>query len=276
MSERKRGDWLEIADGVLVRRYRFFDQGIGLVLGDGAALVIDTRTTPSHARELQADIRAVTSAPVEAVVNTHAHSDHCFGNSLFDPVAIWGQRGAVRWLERTGEQQRTGLADQIPDLAEDLAGVVLRPPDRLVDERAVLQVGGRRVELSFHGPAHTDHDLVVAVPDADVVFAGDIVEEGNAPWFGDGDPEAWPATLDAFLAARPEAIVVPGHGSVADRAFVAAQREAIGRLAAGIGRVAAGDLEVDALVAADIFPEPTVREAFARALAIRAGTTGSS
>lgn len=269
------GEWLEIADGVLVRRYRFFDQGIGLVLGDGAALVIDTRTTPSHARELQADIRAVTSAPVEVVVNTHAHSDHCFGNSLFDPVTIWGQRGAVRWLERTGERQRAGLAGQIPDLAEDLAGVVFRPPDRLVDERATLEIGGRRVELSFHGPAHTDHDLVVAVPDAGVVFAGDIVEEGNAPWFGDGDPEAWPVTLGAFLAARPEAIVVPGHGAVVDRAFVAAQRQAIGRLAAGIGRVAAGEQDADALVAEMIFPEPTVREALARGLAIRAEGSGA-
>lgn len=275
MSEQTSGDWLEIADGVLVRRYRFFDQGIGLVLGDGAALVIDTRTTPSHARELQADIRAVTSSPVEVVVNTHAHSDHCFGNSCFDPVTIWGQRGAVRWLERTGERQRAGLAEQIPGLAEDLADVVLRPPDRLVDERATLEVGGRLVELSFHGPAHTDHDLVVAVPDAGVVFAGDIVEEGNAPWFGDGDPEAWPATLDAFLAARPEAIVVPGHGAVVDRAFVAGQRAAIGRLADGIGRVVAGQADADALVAEAIFPEPTVREALARALAIRAEAPGT-
>ena len=93
-------------------------------------------------------------------------------------------------------------------LAADLAEVVLRPPDVLVDDRARLEVGGRHVELSLHGRAHTDHDLVVTVPDAGVAFAGDTIEEGNAPHFGDGFPVAWPETLGAFLAGRQERVVV--------------------------------------------------------------------
>lgn len=258
--------WQEIGDRVFVRRYRFFDQGIGLVLGDGAALVIDTRTTPSHARELQDDIRSVTHLPIEAVVNTHAHSDHCFGNATFDPVRIWGQRGAVRWLSETGERQRSGLAASIPDLAAELAEVVLRPPDSLVDDRGSLAVGGRPVELAFHGPAHTDHDLVVAVPDVGVVFAGDIIEQGNPPYFGDGFPVAWPATLDAFLRAHPGTIVVPGHGAVVDRAFVEQQRQDIETLATACLQVVAGDRTPDELVASVPFPEPTAREALGRAL----------
>ena len=134
-------------------------------------------------------------------------------------------------------------------------------------------VGGRTVELAYHGRAHTDHDLTVAVPDAGVLFAGDVIEEGNAPWFGDGYPEAWPATLDALLTDRPESMIVPGHGAVVDRAFVTAQRAVIGSLAAGIGRVAAGELDEAALVALVDLPAPTVREALARALT-RAGGGG--
>lgn len=255
--------WTELADGVFVRRYAFFDQGVGLVLGDGAALVIDTRTTPAHARELLAEIRALTALPIEAVVDTHAHSDHCFGNATFDPVTIWGQRGAVRFLEETGERQRAGLAEAIPDIAADLADVVIRPPDRLVDAHATIEVGGRRVELAHLGRAHTDHDLVVAVPDANVVFAGDIIEEGAPPSFGDGYPIAWPGTLDAFLAARPEAIVVPGHGAVADRAFVATQRDAIAAMADLARRIVAGELAETALGQAP-FSEPVARQALER------------
>lgn len=268
-------DWLELGDRVYVRRYRFFDQGVGLVLGDGAALVIDTRTTPGHATELRTAIGRLTHLPVAAVVNTHAHSDHCFGNATFDPVTVWGQRGAVRFLETTWERQRDGLAQMIPDLADDLRGVLPRPPDHLVDDRATITVGGRTVELAYHGRAHTDHDLTVAVPDVGVLFAGDVIEEGNAPWFGDGYPEAWPVTLDALLTSRSETIIVPGHGAVVDRAFVAAQRAAIAGLADGIGRLVAGELDEEALVARVDLPAPTVREALARALAVRAAEQGT-
>jgi len=266
MAEPSTAPWQDVADRVYVRRYRFFDQGIGLILGDGAALIIDTRTTPAHARELRGEIRALTDLPVDAVVNTHAHSDHCFGNATFDPLRIWGQRGAVRWLADTGERQRAGLMASIPDLAEELAQVVLRPPDTLVDERATVLVGGRPVELAFHGRAHTDHDLIVAVPDAGVVFAGDIIDEGNAPYFGDGFPIAWPDTLGAFLAGHPEPIVVPGHGAVVDRAFVERQRGQILALAAACRQVAAGAITADDLAACAPFPEPTVRAALERAL----------
>jgi glyoxylase-like metal-dependent hydrolase (beta-lactamase superfamily II) len=101
------------------------------------------------------------------------------------------------------------------------------PPDALVDDVAVLDVGGREVVLRLLGRGHTDHDLVVEVEtsgDATVVFAGDLVEEGAPPAFEDAWPAEWPATLGR-LHALARGPVVPGHGAVVDAAFVGAQRE---------------------------------------------------
>ena len=85
--------WTEIGDRVFVRRYAFYDQNIGVVLGGGAALVIDTRSTHVQGREILADLRELTADPVTVVVNTHGHFDHAFGNRVFRPATIWGHVG---------------------------------------------------------------------------------------------------------------------------------------------------------------------------------------
>jgi glyoxylase-like metal-dependent hydrolase (beta-lactamase superfamily II) len=114
------------------------------------------------------------------------------------------------------------------------------------------RLGGRRVDLLDLGPGHTDHDLVVGVPDAGAVFAGDLVEQGAPPSFGpDSVAPAWPRTLDALLGLRP-ATVVPGHGDPVEAAFVAAQRDLLGRVAALWGSVARG--EIDAAYAERVAP----------------------
>jgi glyoxylase-like metal-dependent hydrolase (beta-lactamase superfamily II) len=83
--------WVEIGDRVFVRRYTFFDQNIGVVLGgaDGV-MVIDTRSTHVQAREILTDLRELTAAPVSVVVDTHGHFDHAYGNHVFRPAPIWG------------------------------------------------------------------------------------------------------------------------------------------------------------------------------------------
>src|SRR3712207_8052590 len=109
------------------------------------------------------------------------------------------------------------------EAAEQVWRAPLDPPDALVDEVAVLDVGGREVVLRHLGRGHTGHDLVVEVEDG-VVFAGDLVEEGGPPAFEDAFPAEWPATLGR-LHALARGPVVPGHGAVVDAAFVGAQRE---------------------------------------------------
>jgi glyoxylase-like metal-dependent hydrolase (beta-lactamase superfamily II) len=223
------GRWQEVGDGILVRRHAELDLNCGLVLGDGACLVVDTRSHLGEAAELIAAVRTVTPHPW-TVVNTHAHYDHCFGNAAFRPAAIWGSRGCAAVLTATGHQQRAAVVRELEAVGQDAALVAaapIDPPDYLVEDVATLDVGGREVVLRFLGRGHTDHDLVVEVEaegDATVVFAGDLVEEGAPPAFEDAWPAEWPGTLGR-LHALARGPVVPGHGAVVDAAFVGAQRE---------------------------------------------------
>ena len=186
---------------MFVRRYEFFNQNIGAVLGDGAALVIDTRSTHAQGREILADLRQLTSDPVTVVVDTHGHYDHAFGNRVFRPAAIWGHAGCPAFMTRTGERaaldhdRRVSAARRRPGRGRDRparAGLLGSGHDR-----------GRRTagRAAFLGRGHTDHDIVVSVPGADVVFAGDLVEGGAVPYFGDGYPLDWPATVEALAGS---------------------------------------------------------------------------
>ncbi len=133
-------------------------------------------------------------------------------------------------MARTAESRRTRIAAENPEIAADLAEVVVDPPDRTFAETAYVDVGGRRVELRFLGRGHTDHDIVVVVPDAAVLFAGDLLEGGAVPFFGDAYPLDWPET--AFrLAELPFGVVVPGHGDHAGRRFADDQAVAIAAIA---------------------------------------------
>lgn len=221
--------WVEVGDGVLVRRHQALDLNCGLVLGEDACLVIDTRSHLVDAADLIAAVRAVTPHPW-TVVNTHAHYDHCFGNAAFRPAPVWGSRGCAADLRATGELKRAGVVAGLraagrSEEADLVQAVPIDPPDHLVDDVAVLDVGGREVVLRFLGRGHTDHDLVVEVEDGDgtVVFAGDLVEEGAPPAFEDAYPAEWPGTLGR-LHALARGPVVPGHGAVVDAAYVGAQR----------------------------------------------------
>jgi glyoxylase-like metal-dependent hydrolase (beta-lactamase superfamily II) len=236
----------EIADGVFVRRHASLDLNCGLVVGDGACLVVDTRSDLGEAADLAAAVRRVTPAPW-TVVNTHAHYDHCFGNAAFRPAPVWGSRGCAADLLATGEAQRAArvaelLAAGDAAAAERVRAAPLDPPDALVDDAAHLDVGGREVVLRFLGRGHTGHDLVVEVDDGrdgNTVFAGDLVEEGAPPAFDDAFPAEWPATLGR-LHALARGPVVPGHGAVVDAAFVGAQRQ---ELLAVLAAVRAGRLD---------------------------------
>ncbi len=261
-------DWTEVGDRVFVKRYAFYDQNIGVILGETGALVIDTRTSHRQAAETIADIRAITPLPVRHVVNTHGHYDHCFGNHAFRPAAIWGHDGCVRMILSTGEQQRTYAATALPDLAPELAEVILDPPERTFVESASVEIdpGGRSVELRYLGRGHTDNDIVVLVPDADVLFAGDLLENDATPFFGDGFPIDWPGTSER-LADLATGAVVPGHGSIGDHAFAVRQMTEFRAVAELARLVHRGVIGIDAAVLRTPYPADTALEPLTRALA---------
>jgi glyoxylase-like metal-dependent hydrolase (beta-lactamase superfamily II) len=260
--------WLEIGDRVLVRRYPFYDQGIVAVLGGDAALIVDTRTTPGQAREILDDLRDLGSPRVGIVVNTHGHYDHVFGNAVFRPAVIWGHERCRTMIALTGESQRQRVSSELPALAGELAGVVLDPPDRVFADAATLDLGGREIRLAYLGRGHTDNDIVVSIPDADVLCAGDLLENGAPPWFGDGFPMDWPATAERILAMTGDRTVVsPGHGDHAGRAFVELSLDQFRSIAALASRVHAGDQDLEAAMAAAPFSAEAAREPIERALA---------
>jgi glyoxylase-like metal-dependent hydrolase (beta-lactamase superfamily II) len=261
------GPWVEIADRIFTKRYAFYDQEIGVVLGGSDVLVIDTRLTAGQGRETLEDLRELTRDPVTLVVDTHWHTDHAFGNAVFRPATIWGH-------ERTAEVLRSPkypaitkpmLTERHPELAEDIAATVIDPPDRTFSETARIEVGGRRVDLAFLGRGHTDADIVIEVPDAGVLFAGDLLEEGATPYFGDGYPLDWPETVSR-LTERIVGAVVPGHGAVRDRAFAEEQTAAILENARLAREVHAARLSLDDAIAASPFSDSTAREPLERAL----------
>jgi glyoxylase-like metal-dependent hydrolase (beta-lactamase superfamily II) len=260
--------WTEIGDRVFVRRYRFFDQNIVAVLDRGEALLVDTRTTHRQAREIVDDLAELGSPRVPVVVNTHGHYDHCFGNSVFRPAVVWGHERCVAMLERRGERMRASAAEEVPPVAADLAEVIIDPPDRTFADRATVEIGGRLVELAYLGRGHTDNDIVVRMPDADVLCAGDLLENGATPYFGDGFPMDWPATAEALLGLMAErTIVVPGHGGHAGRAFAAGSLAAFRTVAELAGRVHAGEVTLEEAIGAAPYPAAAAREPLERALA---------
>src|SRR4051794_13395629 len=174
----------EIARDVHVLRYPVLDVNVTLVVGDGGALLVDTLSTDAQAGELRAAVQRVTTAPL-TVVNTHHHFDHCFGNGVVvgPDRPIWAHEEAARLLrEHAVRLQREWYAEWSPtplELAEALVAVTVRPPDHTVKTEATLDIGGRTVVLRHLGRGHSEGDLVVHVPDADVLVAGDLVEEGG-------------------------------------------------------------------------------------------------
>jgi glyoxylase-like metal-dependent hydrolase (beta-lactamase superfamily II) len=260
--------WTEVGDRVFVRRYPFFDQNIVAVVSGGQALLVDTRSTHAQAREILTDLAAIGAPRVAVVVDTHGHYDHAFGNRLFRPAPIWGHERCVTMLERFGEEMRASAAREVPPIAAELTEVVIDPPDRTFADRARVELDGRAVELAYLGRGHTDNDVVVTVSDADVIVAGDLVENGAAPFFGDGYPLEWPATAEALLGMVGErTVVVPGHGAHAGRGFVAESLDAFRAIAALGRRIHAGELDLEAALEAAPYPAAAAREPLERTLA---------
>ena len=231
------GTWVEIADRVHVLRHPVLDVNTTLVIGDDAALIVDTLSTPAQARQLAAEARRFTAAPW-ILVNTHWHFDHAYGNATLadgQPTCdIWAHPETTAELAAQTPARIRALHDEWlsaePELAAGLLEVSVLTPNRAVTDAADLDLGGRTVALRHFGRGHTAGDVVAHVPDAGVVVAGDLVEQGAPPSFEDAYPLEWPHTV-AELLHLVNGPVVPGHGAVVDQEFVRAQHDELNALA---------------------------------------------
>lgn len=218
------GPWREVAPGVHLTLAQPASVNLGLIVGSERVLLVDTGSSPAQGAALRASINTVTALPLAAVVVTHWHFDHAYGLAAFPDVPTIGHesvRGRLTSPEAAAQAERLGFA------AADLAA-----PSREIVVAASFDLGGRRVEIAHLGEGHTEGDLIVVVPDADLVFAGDLIESAGPPSFGpDSVPGAWAGTLDGLIGLMTGAsTLVPGHGDPVDREFVFEQR---GRIAAG-------------------------------------------
>ncbi len=256
--------WIEVAPGVLVRRYAELDLSVGLVIGEDAALVVDTRSDPDQGAELRAAVGEITHLP-HSVVLTHAHFDHCLGTAAFLPAPVWAHPRCRDDLAGGGAAQHAEALAWAREHDPAREPVLVRPavPDHTVRGRTEIDLGGRRVLLTHPGPGHTDHDMVVFSPDTGVLFAGDLVEQGADPDFTDAYPMDWPAALNTLLRLGPR-IVVPGHGDPVDATFVTEQRDDLAALAAVCRAVLTGELDPDGAVAASPLRPSTTLTALRR------------
>ncbi|MBR7837215.1 MBL fold metallo-hydrolase [Actinospica durhamensis] len=255
--------WQEAAERVYRARFDPCDVTVTAVVGADGVAVVDTRCSPAEGRELKESLRTLTGAPIRWVVNTHAHFDHVWGNVEFvaprltPPARIWGHASvpagsefdlAAPVTKALLEQLRAEAAEDPGWAAARLDELEVAAPTELVEERAVIDLGDRALELLHLGRGHTAGDLWLRVDDADVLLAGDLVEQSGPPAYGpDSFPLEWAATLERALALMgPGTVVVPGHGEPVDADFVRRQRAAIDAVAREITRLHIAGVAVEA------------------------------
>jgi cyclase len=244
----------ELGDGCFAYLQRSGGWGwsnAGLVVGDGASLLVDTLFDLHLTADMLAALAPHTdAAPIGTVVNTHANGDHCYGNQLVGDAQIVASSATAEEMQGVPPAMLAALNAAPGEMGElfrsffgefDFDGIELRLPDRTFDGRLDLDVGGRLVELVEVGPAHTAGDTIAYVPDAGVVFTGDILFVGGTPIVWAGPLSNWIAACDLMLGLDVDT-VVPGHGPVTDKSGVLEVRdylsfvdvEATARFAAGV------------------------------------------
>jgi glyoxylase-like metal-dependent hydrolase (beta-lactamase superfamily II) len=227
----------------------------GLVVGDGQSLLVDTLFDLNLTRAmLDAMASHTAAAPVASLVNTHANGDHCYGNSevraRWSDVAIVASAACSKEMLHTPPSMLHALNQapgEVGDLFRsffgdfDFDGIELELPTTTFNSRHTLDVGGRCVDLIEVGPAHTEGDVLVYVPDAKTIYTGDILFIGGTPIVWAGPLNKWIDACDLMLEMDVDT-VVPGHGPLTDKSGVREVRdylefvntEAAGRQAAGI------------------------------------------
>ena len=206
----------------------------GLIVGDGASLLVDTLFDLKITQKmLDTMAHATEKAPISTVVNTHATGDHCYGNQLLSGKEIIASAATAHEMSEVPPAMLAALNSAPGDVGDlfrhffgefDFEGIEPTLPTKTFTGKHSVTVGGRVVELVEVGPAHTAGDTLVFVPDARTVYTGDILFIGGTPIVWAGPLDNWIAACDLICSSDVEHIV-PGHGPLTDKAGVTAIRD---------------------------------------------------
>ena len=188
------------------------DPNSGIIVGDDSVMVIDAQATPTLARQVIQKVRSVTDKPISHLVLSHYHAVRVLGAAEYKASNIIMSSKARSMVVERGQEDWDSEFDRFPRLFkghEEIPGLTW--PTTTFDKKMSLFLGKRRVDLYFLGRAHTAGDIVIHVPDSNVLFTGDIVEYKSACYCGDAHLQDWPKTLGKI--AKFQAVsLVPGRG----------------------------------------------------------------
>ena len=222
----------ELADGVWVlpdRDRTPHVPNVGIVVGSRRALVIESGIGIANGERVLAIARELAGKRPLFVTATHFHPEHGYGVQAFEGAATIlyneAQRDELREKQDFYVRKFSALS---PRLELALRGVRYVAPDVVYSQRAELDLGGVTVRLEHAGPAHTRGDQTVFLPQARILWTGDLVEERFFAIMPDGDTDAprWISVLERLERLRPAA-VVPGHGAIGDGALIGAVKESL-------------------------------------------------
>ncbi|MDG1352322.1 MAG: MBL fold metallo-hydrolase [Sulfitobacter sp.] len=188
------------------------DPNSGVIIGDESVMIVEAQATPRLANKVIEQVRKVTDKPISHVVLTHYHAVRVLGASGYGADQIIMGEAARGMVMERGQEDWDSEFQRFPRLFEGYESIPgLTFPTTTFNDRMTVHLGKRRVDLMHLGRAHTAGDIVIHVPDENVMFTGDIVEDHSACYCGDGHFADWGNTLDAIKAYDVNSIA-PGRG----------------------------------------------------------------
>jgi len=193
---------------------RGWNSNSAFVVTKAGVLLFDTGSSTAIGESIKKLIAGVTNQPVRWIINSHAHGDHWLGNAVFkDTVeAIYASEQVTKNIANEGQT----WVDSFMRMTRGATGQsVIVVPDSLVKERTEIVLGGKRVLLFPSGSSHSPGDILMWLPEENVLVAGDVVYSDRMPSTFDSNLSQWINLLDEIKTMQPKA-VIPGHGDVTD------------------------------------------------------------
>jgi len=204
----------EIFPGVFVVVNEKGGANLGFIIGKNGVVVIDTSLFMRKAEELKEYITSITKKPIVAVVNTHYHPDHSFGNAAFT-CSIIAHEITREIMENMDKEYIKNIVDKLPEVAKDFQDFSIRLPTITFKKSKKIDLGDRSMNI-IHVGGHTEDSSVILVEPFNVLFAGDIVINDFHPEIvPDSNLKKWLKVLKRLLKWNVE-LVIPGHGSIGD------------------------------------------------------------